>query len=507
MKMDAFIAQLVASREITMKELTERLGYRSKTSITRIAKGKANLRSMEEFDRRVRDALNPTPAEGECLERLLESARWKNDYYASQEMRAFFSGGRLYGEEGFRLSFSEDGLPVDLLRRYEGAEKMEITILNSQYVPVFEILQTLIRREHARVRHYFHVNENAAKTIRAVNAMLTVFYEANYEAFEYRADDVERAVWHQGVSEADLMRVAYISGDGTAAEDLIVFDRPDHGIISAGAPGTFHAMLQIDFGRYKSVKRTYFERDALEDYIQYSRDYAALEYNRPVYKIKPDVGVDGIPADLMGDAVREGPWAADEAQRPIMEAILPELIDIYDRRVRNTYQKRKPAHTIMKRRAMWKFACTGRTTDHFWGMRPYTPAERARIFRLLLKEYEHNPFFHLYFLKDDDFLRDAEIAYYEGVGMLILESGTDYNLAQGHSEILITHSEFLRLYKDYFLKNLIRSQVISEEQTRDFLRACIARCEALGKAEGQFTENHFVRRPEWLKVKANDEGR
>ena len=100
MKMDAFIAQLVASREITMKELTERLGYRSKTSITRIAKGKANLRSMEEFDKRVRDALNPTPAEGECLERLLESARWKNDYYASQEMRAFFFGGGVIWRRG-----------------------------------------------------------------------------------------------------------------------------------------------------------------------------------------------------------------------------------------------------------------------------------------------------------------------------------------------------------------------------------------------------------------------
>ena len=46
----------------------------------------------------------------------------------------------------------------------------------------------------------------------------------------------------------------------------------------------------------------------------------------------------------------------------------------------------------------------------------------------LLKQQNENPYLHTYFLKDDATLRDVEIAYYEDVGMLILESDTDYNL-------------------------------------------------------------------------------
>lgn len=473
-KMDAFVAQLMAARGITTGELTELLGYRSKTSIARIVKEEAHQRSVEEFAARVRDIMNLSPAENEELEALLESSKWQSDYQASREMLAFLKGSPVHGDVCLEMANARGN--VDLVNRYKDSVKIEITLLNSSYVPIFGVLGALIWQKNAHVRHYILVDDNTAKTIRSVNAMLTVFYETGYEGYVCQREDSDPLSQHYGIDNSDIMLVSYVAGDGQSMEDLIVFDRPDHGVVSAGVAGTYHSVVQLDFSSYIPIKRSYFECAALEDYAQYSRDYASLEYNRPVYKIKPDIGVDYIPADLMGKAVREGPWAEDENMRPIIKEILPELIEIYEKRVQNTFEKHKPAHTVMKTRAMRRFACTGKTTDHFWGMRPYTPSERKRIFTLLLKEYERNPFFNLYFLKDNDFLRDVEIAYYEGIGMLILESGTDYNLAEGHSEILITHPEFLRLYKDYFLKNLIKNHVLSREQTCQFLRECIAQC-------------------------------
>lgn len=460
-----------------MGELTELLDYRSKTSISRIVKGKAQQRSVEEFLERVRNIMCLSPAENEELDALLESSRWRNDYQASREMLAFLKGSPEHGNVCLEMANAQE--TVDLVSRYKDSAKIEITLLNSSYVSIFGVLGALIRQKNAHVNHYILVDDNTAKTIHSVNAMLNIFYETGYEGYVCQRESGDQLSQHCGMDHSDIMLVSYITEDGQSMEDLIVFDRPDHGVVSSGAAGTYSGVVQLDFSAYLPIKRSYFECAALEDYAQYSRDYASLEYNRPVYKIKPDVCVDSIPSDLMGDAVREGPWAEDENMRPIIEEILPELIEIYEKRVQNTFEKHKPAHTVMKTRAMWRFACTGRTTDHFWGMRPYTPSERKRIFTLLLKEYEGNPFFNLYFLKDNDFLRDVEIAYYEGIGMLILESGTDYNLAEGHSEVLITHPEFLRLYKDYFLKNLIKHQVLSREQTGKFLRECIAQCDKL----------------------------
>ena len=135
----------------------------------------------------------------------------------------------------------------------------------------------------------------------------------------------------------------------------------------------------------------------------------------------------------------------------------------------------------MKRSAMRRFAQTGKTTDHFWMMEAYTPAERIEILESLLEQQRDNPYMHMYFLKDDDAIRDVEIAYYEDLGMLFLEADTDYNLEAGHSEVLITHQEALRLYREFFTNVLLAQYVLPESETCRFFEELI---EEVGRMEG-----------------------
>ena len=128
----------------------------------------------------------------------------------------------------------------------------------------------------------------------------------------------------------------------------------------------------------------------------------------------------------------------------------------------------------MKRGAMRRFAQTGRTSDHFWMMDAYTPEERVEILQSLLKQQMENPYLHMFFLKQDDVLRDVEIACYEDFGMLLLEADTGYNLDNGHSEALITHQALLRLYRDFFMNVLLRDYVLPKSETIRFLRQLIA---------------------------------
>lgn len=60
--------------------------------------------------------------------------------------------------------------------------------------------------------------------------------------------------------------------------------------------------------------------------------------------------------------------------------------------------------------------------------------------------------------------------------MLILDSKTSFNLAEGHSEVLITQKRFLQLFKDYYLKQLIRDCVISYQETVCFLKELAEYC-------------------------------
>ena len=233
---------------------------------------------------------------------------------------------------------------------------------------------------------------------------------------------------------------------------------------------SFVEKIGLDKRRYAPIKRAYFQCGAFEDYVKYSADYAELERNRAVWKIKPDVGVDQIPVWCMKNAMLEG----ELSQNPQFLQVLEALEDVYRRRVENTWQKRRHSHVIMKYGAMRRFAMTGRSADHFWAMRPYTPRERIAILSKLLEQQRKNPYVHLYFLRNESRLRDVEIAYYEGAGMLILESNTDYNLERNHSEVMITHPEMLQMYREFYMEVLVRDCVYSETETCEYLEKLIA---------------------------------
>lgn len=471
MQVDNFIHRYLRDRNMTMTELMTLLGYRSKTSLVRLVKGNVSIRSMEAFAEKMRDYGSLTEEENKELEEAVEIIRWQDDYYSSVEMLKFLRGQMDSETEIITESVNDAAARMTISERYKNASNIRITLVNSSYVPLFSDLSRMIREKNAIIEHYILVDDDTARTIRGVSAVMNIVYEKQYSGYICMADGKSR---HRGLLMADLMHIAYDTPEGGYLEDLLMFDSVNHAMVySSKGDGSLRRMLAIHKENYVPLKRSYFEGCNIEDYVQFSQNFARLEYNRTIYKVKPDISVGHIPADILEAAFREGPMAINSDTENTVRA----LVRVYQKRVQNTFEKRRATHVIMKRNAMRKFVRTGKTSDHFWGMRPYTLQERIRILRNLLENIDKNPYFHVYFLKDNQFLRDGDIIYYENLGMLIMDSGTSYNLDAGHSEVLVTHPEFIRLYKDFFLNNLIRQQVISHGETRRFLLSLIEECE------------------------------
>ena len=211
--------------------------------------------------------------------------------------------------------------------------------------------------------------------------------------------------------------------DGKDRTDMILFSDSTSGVLTElrQSGESFVERIGLDKSRYAPIKHTYFPCSAFGDYIKYSADYAELERNRAVWKIKPDVGVDQIPVWCMKNAMLEGELSQNSQFLQALDA----LEDVYRRRVENTWQKRRHSHVIMKYGAMRRFAMTGRSTDHFWAMRPYTPQERMAILSKLLEQQRKNPYVPLYFLRNarcgDRLLRGRGNA----------DSGIEYGLQPG----------------------------------------------------------------------------
>lgn len=472
-----YISWLLEDRKLASTELAVRLGYKSQTSIARIMQGTANRESIEKFalllmaDRHI--ALNEHE---KCeLQKAVDSTLLGPEgYRASQEMWAFLCRNVYDSVEDVILENVEGGAGQTLSDRYAGVGDVRVMLLNCQNVPVFSSLKSLMKQTDAHIEHYLYVDADAARTIRAVSNLLTVFYDKRYEGFVYGLEDTL-----QGAMAADMMIVMYADSDGNRCEDIIVFVDHTRGRLMTrkGSHNLFLNLLDIPHSRFSPIKRSYFKCSAFEDYVQFSSDYTSLEINRAVYKIKPDIGIDYVSVDILEAAMLEGSIPKDEQ----FFKTLDELRTIYDQRNRNAFSKRKPSHTIMKKQAMWSFAKTGMTSDHFWGMRPFTVTERIRILQGILEQQRKNPYFHLYFLRNDDTIRDAEITCYDNIGILILDSNTDYNLSEGYSEAMITHSEFMRLFKDFIMQQITKRQVLTPKETTDILENQLRYCMELGK--------------------------
>lgn len=364
----------------------------------------------------------------------------------------------------------------DLLARWSEVSDLRITLINSQYDLIYTAMVKLLHsRSDVQIKQYVLSNRDNRQTIHLINGLMPMLYEERYQGYIRVIDPLEERTTPLGIAAADVMVCQYRLPDGEVREDMIAFHEPYEGIeLSVRGGASDLGLLGIREECYVPIKRTYFDSTDMMDYLQYSMDYAALERGRAIWKIKPDIGVDYIPGDIIVAAVREGPLP----QEWDIASMADTLEEIYTRRYQDSFSKHCPAHTIFKRGAMLQFAQTGKTTDHFWGMRAYTPEERMRILNELLNQQLDNPYVHMYFFKDDELVRDVEIAYYEDLGILILPSDTDYNLAAGHSEVMISYPEMMRLYRDFFMEELVSKYVLSENDSVAFLRELIAVCKA-----------------------------
>lgn len=470
-----YIQKLMAERGLSKSALAEALGYRSKTSLDRIMSDASRESSLRKFKQAVLAAFPMTPEEKRELNEAVQIGIYgMRQYLLNQQMWKFVRGGSPESAEDLRITAAEDGRTISISERYQAAQNLHITVLNCQYAPaLFELLRALLMREDVIVNHYVYVDADSVRTMAAVNALMHVFYMNGYSCFALNTLLREGGAGEPGMNTADVAIFEYTDANGKPCEDVVTFQSPVSGMMATRpAPtGALRRLMGLDSNEYYSIKRIYFNYNELDDYVRFSADYAALEENRAIWKIKPDIGVDQIPVPIMEAALLRG--AGTESMDPQFFDVVSMLREVYRKRVANTFNKKKHAHTIMKRGAMRAFAQTGRSTDHFWMMAPYTPEERIQILENLLDQQQNNPYMHIYFLKEDDALRDIEIACYEDTGMLLLESNTDYDLERRHSEVLITLNELLRLFRDFFMRTLVREYVLSETETCRFLQQLI----------------------------------
>lgn len=488
------LGQLMEERELSAGLLADMLQYKSKTTLLRVLQGKAGVRCVGNVyaDLCRCEALRLTEEEIDRLQVAYDVELWGlENYRARSEMRRFLRPHSnkqhpmwIQCMDGDTISLEElfaRFVPCDTEAALAGDKipvaHLEMFVLSSGYPYVMHVLAGLLGRLRCRihVRQLMQLNGDTARTVRMIRCLLPVLPYHNHEAFYIRQEDISHdPIYSYGIGRALILRATL--PDGTTREFQVLI-RDEHTGAIFEAPG-----LWDYWARYMEtyIQRGYPMKSQvpdLRDYLQMLEYYGEIEKGREILLFKGDVCFDYVPVDILVGAIAAESFTPKELSK--LTTVLPQLRAVQEKRFQNVVAKREPTHWIASPRRLREMAETGKMKSHFFGMRPFNIEERIRIFQLLLRMVEENPYFHMYMLlpEEEGNLLDMDIAYMVGLGIQIIAADTDYSMENGWSETMLTERSFCDLYREFFMEELIPNYTYAPEQTAVILREIIREME------------------------------
>ena len=474
LRFGAQLQEILKAHNLPASELARRMGFKSKTSLFRIlndeASHTASANFWKDFCRQAPVSLSDE--EQLLLEQALDVSHRGEEAYALDHAMGELL--RPFDEqvEDIPLRCFGDAAPQvssfrELMKLYQQSPKVQFVLINCSHPVLFRLIGESFNSETMYVHHLMDLNGQLKDTVRSIRACLPLLAFARYTP--YTVPETLRS---------SLIFVLMRTADDQWETHYFVFDHLGELCMMASRdkefPMFFKAAIEDPtFQRITPLKEVIAPLSGPEDYVAFTQRYYSLEKDRPLYSIKPDVPINFIHPDLLVYAAVDG-FNAVGLFSSETEELIGQLYQIQLKRWQNFFEKRKVTHVIFSKDAMIRFARTGRQTDHFFAMRPYTPKEREAILNFLWEQSTSNPYFNIYFAKDNQLILNREISCYEGAGTVFQDANTSY--ASGHQEVILTHQGFSQQFISYFMNELLPRQVLKERESQHLWDYLLSLC-------------------------------
>ncbi len=476
------MTRLLEEQGISTTELARAVGFKSRNSLYRILNDQTSSEVEQTFFRELKASgcLKLTPCQWARLEESLEISRLGVDNYIShQAIRELLSAPP--PEAGMFICFmrgnngSVEQKPLyGVLKELTRSARMEVIMYNCCNAGFIRTMANELRAAAKRcqmsVTHYFFAGKG--EVVRNMMATQPILYENWYKA--YMMTPGSCAPETEALLRANTVLFRLFDAQGNVSfEQMVMLDRQH--IIRSRMLDTqlLHLMddvVKSSLPQMHPVKSEFQDmaHDA-QDYLRYTDQYRQLEYNCAIMSLKPDVPINYIHPDILLSPVLDGFAQSNMTEEQEMHQLVSALYSVQLKRFNNFFKKKKVTHTIFSAKAMERFVRTGKQSDHFFAIRPYSPAERKAILQHLRDQAANNPYFWVYFLKNEEAEMQAEITMYEGKGVMFMQANTSYDLERSHNEALVNHPELNETFKDFFMKDMLTSHVLSYQDTMTLL--------------------------------------
>lgn len=453
-------------RGYTNAHLAQLTHEKSGTTISRLVNDQCTPQRCAAFlEELLANVPDFTPEETVELRRSVEVSRFgKPQFRANQVFEMLMNDAQGLTPASETVCWDE---LLELLTPWAAEGPCEALCFGCFDARVLGTLGALLRQEDTEsltVRHYF-AEELHVDLIFLLEHTLLMLNDPRYHLISIHRGEGLR-------TSSIAMQDAIVLRNASGATRLILPAAGDRLAMQDFGPeadlfGFYERALAAD----ESLQHQYssdFGRGSATDYIAFLEACLAYESGRSVFQLKPDLGTEYMPVEIVRANFQA--WVAQHAEYTYAEE---ELVELYMRRHQNIYASRKPHFLVLNKEAMRTFARTGRTTDHLFCLRPFTPEERIAILNYLIEQAERNPHFVLRVLRNPAAVPQHQLIAYEELGLLICDTVTDYSL-ESYAEIFLSSPLAAAQFRTFMLEVVIRDMTESAAETIRFLRGLVA---------------------------------
>ena len=402
------------AEDITVGQLAEKLGYKSKTSLFRLLHGKSNYQSCVQFFSLM------TPHLDECWQHRFQKAllteKYGKSHYALMEAI-------------YQRLFSNGNIETDTSRTVtsESFSGGTVSILGCTRNGIFRFIDELLSMNSSlRVVHYFTLRD-LFNSPSLLPGLISHVLTTNYSAVLLDEADLYNA--------CSPWNVAFWADDTKACIMLMENESDAWQPLSGGT-----AQAQKIIRTINACSQTeLYRNDHLatgKDYIDFTEQNYRMERNRKTLILKPSPGMQMLPADIVEHSFID--FLAGQLE-PI-SAARNTLMYIYEKRVKNFYSHSKPTYLMLSFESMIRFARDGVLDDQFFACRPFTETERIEIFQNL-QTFSQNENVHVSFCDHPSW--PVSVEAYDGIGVLFYPSSSNYHTSHSvYRELFLPGKEF-----------------------------------------------------------------
>lgn len=344
------------------------------------------------------------------------------------------------------------------------ADALDIICLNSCYPALVDALLPLFKdsKRSIRLRHFIHADARTNIAASYIASFFPLLFDSRYQPYGI---DLDAHADTHPVGGNFITFQAHFANHRRQFFFGVISNESIFEMVNADVCNQFGFVEMLVDSLSPSPFSLKESSGHNGDFSSLCLNFLSYELNRATYSISNDISFHQIPTQIALAALHD--QAAFEEKQ--LQQLSTRAAGIHEQRYQNQYNKKKVAYRIMTLQGCRSFLKTGRTTDHFFAFRAFTPEERKAIFADVIRHAKENAFFIPLLVRDPNRRYCYNLVGCDKLGVVLDATDTDYDLTKGYQTVLLTFPEFTRQYMEYYLGSAASERCYSRQESLELL--------------------------------------